>query len=120
VPFSTETAPGPHWQPRLAQPFVHALAAFEVDGIVAERLGSESSDSEARIEFEPGAHLVMRLFYAAKTSRSGGEQEMRHREVRIVLDRPPEPTDRLLIAPRPQLRETDYLKPTARAPVAWT
>ena len=67
-----------------------------------------------------GAHRVMRLFYAAKTSRSGGEQEMRHREVRIVLDRPPEPTDRLLIAPRAQLRETHYLKPTARAPVAWT
>jgi hypothetical protein len=39
-------------QPRHAEAFIDALAAREIDGVVAARRGSKPRDGEARIEFE--------------------------------------------------------------------
>jgi predicted ATPase len=99
--------------PGLAEAFVHALAAREIDGVVADCLGAEPRDGEARIEFEPGAGGFAPFLHAVKPRQRRTKKEIRSRRIRIELDRPVEPENRFLVAAGAQLGDSNEKRPNA-------
>jgi hypothetical protein len=102
--------------PGQAQAFVKALAAGDMDGMVAGARSASPPDGEARIEIESGA----RGFETPEMRKRCGKKEVAQRLVRVQLDRPIEPCDCLLVAAGVQLGNCRNHQPNSRQTVART
>ena len=97
-------------------------APAKICRVVAERrpAGADAGDGEGRVEREAGLDGGTRLVKSAKPRESGGQLKPCGRMISISLNRPPKPSDGLLVTAENVLRDAGVVYPDISRRIART
>ena len=89
--------------PGFAQAFIHALAASEIDGIVAQCASAKTAERELREASEAHLNLKPRFTDVAKKRQRGPKIEMQKRIIPVEFNSSSAPSNRLPVLTEVQL-----------------